>query len=93
MTIKITIINHLTQEVIVDNIIEVPNDYAIFEANHKCMAEAFPDCGVTFEQMDGNSFIFSMPVNQKKDEILCYAENGQMTWEDYYAKWHIDMPA
>lgn len=86
MNIKIYVFNCLTNETIIDSVIEVNgNDMEIAKANHKAMSEMNPDCIVNFV-IDKDNFIFGMPVNQRKDDIAYQA--GRMTWDEYCDKWH-----
>jgi hypothetical protein len=85
MTIKIFVFNYLTHETIIDSSIEVNGDYAIAEANHKAFSEMFPDCQVNFV-IDKDNFIFTPPLNMKKDEIAY--DEGRITWDEYMSKWY-----
>lgn len=85
MQIKIKITNALTGKVEVDNTIEVDSTFEVMQANHACMADAFPDCFVNFFA-DDSSFICSQPRNMIKDEIAY--DEGRMTWEEYCNKWY-----
>ena len=87
---KIRIVNALTNEIVVDNTIEVSNDMDVIRANHEAFAETFPDCTVSFS-LDNGDFICGMARNQMKDE-LAYV-NGKMTWQEYCDKWYKGDPA
>ncbi len=86
MNIHIKITNAITGQVETDNTVTILDyDYAIAEANHKCMVQAFPDSCVNFF-MDNGDFICGMPYNQMMDEEAM--DVGLMTWAEYYDKWY-----
>jgi hypothetical protein len=86
MNIKIRVINHFTKEIIIDSIVDVPNDWLVAEANQRVFAGAYPDCYVNFVQLDGTNAIWGTPVNQTRDEEAM--DRGEMTWEEYCNKWY-----
>lgn len=80
MNIKVSIVNALNGEVVVDHTINVDSTSEIINENHKIMAHAYPDCHVNFV-MDNGDFIYGIPVNMERDE-------HKLTFEDFCDKWY-----
>lgn len=92
-SIKIKIECALTNQVLNDRTIELPNQKATHEYIknlHSSLQNKFPDCYVNFRWTnigsDKPSFIFGTPLNMKLDEIKI--ENGEMSFEAYCDKWY-----
>jgi hypothetical protein len=89
MTIKIKVTNFLTNEVEIENEIQVTSTMETVKNNHEVFRGAYPDSQVDFI-IDDDNFIISPPLNMMKDEAL--VDQGLMSESVYSKKWYgIDL--
>ena len=83
VSIKIRVINQMTQEVVIDNGDGITiQDYRfdVMEANANAFADTNPDCQVSMYASNGD-FVCIPSRNMMKDE-------AEMEYDDYMAKWY-----
>ena len=84
--IKILVTNAITNEKVIDNVVEIENyDFETMDSNANAFSDTFADCSVTFSANNGD-FVCLQPMNQKIDELLM--ETGIMTVSEYMEKWY-----